>query len=158
MLGFESLSRSLRRTKSPQSRGFRGSGDRVVVRVGSCRTFSVPPSFTVPPSLRAILVAVARPASGPRRQGSKRCYEAVTTRAAKVARSRLVILTSAGEPAHWSKALLDAAYQDELWRVHEIGDPAPFCLILHGSKANATAPGELFPTALPEPVNRWRGP
>ena len=57
---------------------------------------------------------------------ARRCFEAVTTGAAKLAGSRVVILTSAGSPGHWSKGVLDAAYEDELWRVNELDGPAPW--------------------------------
>ena len=45
---------------------------------------------------------------------------------AKVPESRLVVLTSAGDPAHWSRKVLDHAYADALWRVHEVAGPPPW--------------------------------
>lgn len=71
----------------------------------------------------SVLDEVAQWVETPR---AKRCFEAVTTGAAKVPDSRVVILTSAGEPGHWSKGVLDAAYDDELWHVHEVPGSAPW--------------------------------
>jgi hypothetical protein len=45
---------------------------------------------------------------------------------AKVPGSRLVVLTSAGDPAHWSYKILEHARRDPLWRVHEIAGPPPW--------------------------------
>jgi hypothetical protein len=56
----------------------------------------------------------------------RRCWEAVTTAAAKVPTSRVVVLTTAGDPAHWSRAVLDHALDDPLWRVHEVPGPIPW--------------------------------
>lgn len=53
----------------------------------------------------------------------QRCYEAVSTAVVKVAGSRLVILSTASDPAHWSRAVLDHALADPLWRVHELPGP-----------------------------------
>lgn len=53
----------------------------------------------------------------------QRCWEAVSTAATKVPGSRLVVLTTASDPAHWSKGVLDHAVADDLWRVHEVPGP-----------------------------------
>ena len=55
----------------------------------------------------------------------RRLWEAVSSAAAKT-NGRLVVLTTAGDPAHWSKAVLDHAHEDPLWRVHELRGPAPW--------------------------------
>jgi phage terminase large subunit-like protein len=36
------------------------------------------------------------------------------------------VLTTAGDPAHWSRRILDHAVTDPLWRVHEVPGPAPW--------------------------------
>jgi hypothetical protein len=56
----------------------------------------------------------------------QRCYEAVSTAAAKMADSRMVLLTTASDPAHWSARVIQAARDDELWRVHEVHGPPPW--------------------------------
>ncbi len=45
---------------------------------------------------------------------------------AKMPGSRMAVLTSAGDPAHWSRKVLDHALEDPLWRVHEIPGPVPW--------------------------------
>jgi hypothetical protein len=56
----------------------------------------------------------------------KRCWEALSTAVLKVPGARLVVITTAGEPAHWSRRVLDHALADPLWRVHEVKGPAPW--------------------------------
>jgi phage terminase large subunit-like protein len=58
--------------------------------------------------------------------GPRRLWEAVTTAAAKIAGCRMVCLTSAGDPAHWSHRVLEHAVADPLWRVREVRGPAPW--------------------------------
>ena len=55
----------------------------------------------------------------------QRCYEAVSSAAVKVPGSRLVVLTTSGEPGHWSRKVLDHALADPgLWRVNEVAGPS----------------------------------
>jgi Terminase large subunit, ATPase domain len=56
----------------------------------------------------------------------ERCWQAVSSAAVKVPGCRLVVLTTAGDPAHWSRRVLDDAYDDALWRVCETRGPAPW--------------------------------
>ena len=58
--------------------------------------------------------------------GPRRLWEATTSALAKVPGARLVVLTSAGDPAHWSYKVLEHARVDPLWRVHEVPGPAPW--------------------------------
>jgi phage terminase large subunit-like protein len=58
--------------------------------------------------------------------GPRRMWEAVSSAAAKVDGARLVVLTTAGDPAHWSRRVLDHAIADPLWRVHEVPGPPPW--------------------------------
>ena len=58
--------------------------------------------------------------------GPRELWEATTTAMAKVPGARLVVLTSAGDPAHWSRAILDHALDDPLWHVHEVPGPPPW--------------------------------
>ena len=55
-----------------------------------------------------------------------RLWEAQTSGLAKVPGARLVVLTSAGDPAHWSHGVLEHAMADPLWRVHEVPGPPPW--------------------------------
>ena len=44
----------------------------------------------------------------------------------KVPGSRLVVLTSAGDPAHWSHKVLEHARASGAWRVNEVAGPCPW--------------------------------
>lgn len=58
--------------------------------------------------------------------GPRRLWEAVSSAVVKVPGARLVVLTSAGDPAHWSYQVLEHARSDGLWRTHEIVGPPPW--------------------------------
>lgn len=56
----------------------------------------------------------------------RRVWEAVFSAIPKVPGCRLVILTSAGDPAHWSHKVLEIARESSAWRVHEVPGPVPW--------------------------------
>lgn len=58
--------------------------------------------------------------------GPRRLWEAVSSAVAKNPHARMVALTTAGDPAHWSHKILEHAKADPLWRVHEVPGPAPW--------------------------------
>jgi hypothetical protein len=58
--------------------------------------------------------------------GPQRLWEAVSTAAAKAKQARMVVLTTAGDPAHWSYKVLQHAETDPMWRVHQVPGPAPW--------------------------------
>lgn len=58
--------------------------------------------------------------------GPRTLWESVSSAAAKNAEARMVLLTSAGDPAHWSRGILDHAEADPFWRVNEVRGPAPW--------------------------------
>lgn len=53
-------------------------------------------------------------------------YAALVTALPKAPNLRLVVMTTAGDPAHWSKRIYDQAGKSELWRVSEVHGPAPW--------------------------------
>lgn len=57
---------------------------------------------------------------------ARRLWEAGMTAMHKVPASRLAVLTSAGDPAHWSFKVLVHARSDPLWRVNEVVGPPPW--------------------------------
>lgn len=67
-------------------------------------------------------------AQWPETRGAKRVYDAIRTTVQKDRECRMVILTSAGEPSHWSykhyRAALDS--EEDGWRVHEVPGPVPW--------------------------------
>jgi len=59
-------------------------------------------------------------------EGPKRLWRAVYSSLPKIADSRLVIITSAGDPAHWSYKILETAEQSDRWRVNQVPGPVPW--------------------------------
>ncbi len=58
--------------------------------------------------------------------GPRMVWEAVYSAAPKVPGARLVVMTSAGDPAHWSHDVLTHAKASKAWRVHEVPGPTPW--------------------------------
>jgi hypothetical protein len=73
--------------------------------------------------LRPYLVTVDELGQWHQTVAPQRCWEAVSSAVVKVGDARLVVLTTASDPGHWSRAVLDHALADELWRVHEVPGP-----------------------------------
>ena len=58
---------------------------------------------------------------------SRAFYTALTTALPKVPSSRLVIMTTAGDPAHFSRKVYESAVAEpDLWRVSDVAGPAPW--------------------------------
>lgn len=76
--------------------------------------------------LRPAFVVVDELAAWASTAGPRRLFDAVSSAVAKVATARLAVITTAGDPAHWSRRVLDHALGDPLWRVHQIAGPAPW--------------------------------
>lgn len=72
------------------------------------------------------LVVVDELAQWESTRGPRAVWEAVASAVAKDPAARLVVLTTAGDPAHWSRAVLEHAMADPLWNVHEVPGPAPW--------------------------------
>lgn len=53
-------------------------------------------------------------------------WAATTSALTKVPGARMAVLTSAGDPAHWSHAILEHAQADPLWRVNQVSGPPPW--------------------------------
>ena len=66
-------------------------------------------------------------AQWPDTRGARRVYTAVRTTVQKVPGCRLIILTSAGTPDHWSyTSVFQRAATSDLWRVSEMPGPVPW--------------------------------
>lgn len=76
--------------------------------------------------LRPYFLTVDEIAQWPSTPGPRALWEALTTALPKVKGSRCVVLTSAGDPAHWSRRVFDHAEASPLWRVHEVPGPVPW--------------------------------
>jgi len=62
----------------------------------------------------------------PSTRNAKRLWSALVSATGKVPSCRLVVLTSAGEPSHWSHAILEVARKSKAWRVNEVPGPLPW--------------------------------
>ena len=62
----------------------------------------------------------------PETRGAKRVWTAILTTAPKVKNCRLVVISSAGEPSHWSRKVFEDCQVDDLWHVHEVPGPVPW--------------------------------
>ncbi len=58
--------------------------------------------------------------------GPKRLWRAVYSSLPKIADSRLVIISSAGDPGHWSYRILETAVKSKRWRVNQVAGPVPW--------------------------------
>ena len=76
--------------------------------------------------LRSHAVFVDEIAQWATTRGPQRLWEAVSTAVAKTSQARMVVLTTAGDPAHWSHKVLQHAQADPMWRVHQVLGPAPW--------------------------------
>ncbi|MDQ3218234.1 MAG: hypothetical protein M3Q18_10370 [Actinomycetota bacterium] len=65
-------------------------------------------------------------AQWPSTPGARQLFEAITSAAAKLSDARMVLLTTAGSPSHWSYKLRAHALADPLWTVHEVQGPSPW--------------------------------
>jgi len=76
--------------------------------------------------LRPHLVVIEEFAQWPQTRNSRRLWTAILSAMGKVPGSRLVILTSAGEPGHFSAKVLTEARRSDRWRVSEVAGPLPW--------------------------------
>ena len=99
-------------------------------RVVAPRTFSVLEVLAADAAgawgLRPDFLIVDEIAQWAETREAKTLWEAASTAAAKLPNARMVVLTTAGDPAHWSRKLLEHATEDKLWRVHEVEGAAPW--------------------------------
>jgi hypothetical protein len=72
------------------------------------------------------LVIADELAQWPTARGARALWEALVSGLPKRADSRLAVLTTAGDPAHWSAHVLDSARSSARWRVSEVPGPLPW--------------------------------
>jgi phage terminase large subunit-like protein len=65
-------------------------------------------------------------AQWPTTRGARTLWEAIVSGLPKRADSRLVVLTSAGDPAHWAAGIIEKARQSPRWHVSEVPGPLPW--------------------------------
>jgi len=71
-------------------------------------------------------VVVDELAQWPGTRGHRGLWEALVSSLPKVPGARLVVLTTAGDPAHWSHKVLESARSSPHWRVSEMPGPLPW--------------------------------
>ena len=76
--------------------------------------------------LRPWLVILDELANWKTTRGPKELWRAVFSALPKVPDSRLVVLTSAGDPAHWSYKILTEVTGHKAWRVNQVPGPCPW--------------------------------
>lgn len=79
----------------------------------------------------------------PETRGAKRVWDAIRTAAPKIPNCRLVVMSSAGEPSHWSHQVIKDCRADVMWRVHEVPGPVPWL----DPEQLASLEGSLLPSA-----------
>jgi phage terminase large subunit-like protein len=75
--------------------------------------------------LRPYYVSIDELAQWAETTSAQRLLEAVRTAVTKMS-ARMVITTTAGDPAHFAYAIRAHALEDPLWRVHEVAGPVPW--------------------------------
>lgn len=102
--------------------------------------------------LRPRAVFVDELAQWPDTPAPRRLWEALSTAVAKRSDASLVVLTTAGDPAHFAARILDSARTSDLWRVNEVPGPSPWAdaarLEEQKSRLTESAYARLF-------ENRW---
>ncbi|MDO7881786.1 hypothetical protein [Antiquaquibacter soli] len=71
-------------------------------------------------------VVVDEVAQWPTTRQARTLWEALTSGLPKRRDSRLVVLTTAGDPAHWAGRVIGGARQSDRWRVSEVPGPLPW--------------------------------
>jgi Phage Terminase len=113
--------------RTPELRGALEISNYKIVAVRTGSTLEILPADGASAwGLRPSFIVIDELAAWPSTRGAHQIWEAVTSAAAKVPGCRMVVLTTAGDPAHWSKKILDHAISDPLWRVHQVKGPPPW--------------------------------
>ncbi|MGA7419840.1 MAG: terminase large subunit [Acidimicrobiales bacterium] len=76
--------------------------------------------------LRPSLVVVDEFAQWPETRNARRVWTALISSVGKVPGCPLIVLTSAGEPSHWSFKIIQEARNSSDWRVNEVPGPLPW--------------------------------
>ncbi|HEX3542786.1 MAG TPA: hypothetical protein VHT75_20325 [Acidimicrobiales bacterium] len=76
--------------------------------------------------IRPALIVVDEFAQWPSSSNARQVWEAVISAVLKVPGCRLVVISTAGDPVHWSAKVLAAARVSPAWRVNEVPGPLPW--------------------------------
>jgi hypothetical protein len=98
----------------------------VEVRATGARLDVLPADAASSWGLRPLAVFCDEISQWPETAGPQRLWESVSSAVAKRSDAKLIVLSTAGDPAHFSRAILDHAVTSPLWRVHEVPGPSPW--------------------------------
>ncbi len=76
--------------------------------------------------LRSHLLIADEFCQWPDTRGARRVFRALQSAAPKVPGCKFIVMSSAGEPSHWSREVFDKCLIDPKWRVHETPGPVPW--------------------------------
>jgi hypothetical protein len=76
--------------------------------------------------LRPAFLIVDEIAQWPDTPNARKLWEAASTAMLKMPGARMVVLTTAGDPAHWSYNIRTHAETSPRWRLHELPGPPPW--------------------------------
>jgi phage terminase large subunit-like protein len=102
--------------------------------------------------LRPHFVVVDEFAQWPTTHKPQRLWHAIASAVPKVADCRLIILTTAGDPAHFAHDVLVQAQASPRWRVHEVRGPCPWIDPGALEEQKAMLPGSEYARLH---LNRW---
>lgn len=105
--------------------------------------------------LRPWLVTCDELAQWPDDTSHRMVWEAVVSAMGKMPGARLVVITTAGAPDHWSAKVIERARVSPRWRVHEVDGPLPWS----DPEFLAEQEALLLPSAYARlHLNRWSAP
>ena len=115
----------IRRGGQPLADVFDVQAWKVVVRATGASLEALAADDSGAWGLRPYFVFVDEIAQWPTSRSARRLWEAISTALPKTG-GRMVVATTAGDPAHWSAGVRQHALEDPLWRVSETHGPPPW--------------------------------
>ena len=76
--------------------------------------------------IKPALVIADEVCQWPTTRNARSLWEAVYSSLGKVAGSRLIAMTTSGDPAHWSRKIYESALESPLWSVQDVAGPLPW--------------------------------
>ena len=125
---------------------------RVVATSTGARLEILPADAASAWGIRPAVVFVDELANHGNSPAPKRLWEAVSSAVAKHDDARLVVLTTAGDPAHFAAKVLEHAHESPLWRVNEIAGPSPWADPDRLAEQKARLPQSVYEQLF---ENRW---
>jgi len=113
-------------TRTPEMVGaFDVRSFEVTARRSGCVLEVLPADAASAFGLRPAFLVVDELAQWAETEGPRRLFDATTSALGKVPGARCLVITTAGDPGHWSYRILEHARTDPLWWTHEVPGVAP---------------------------------